>query len=196
MIIIGITGGSGCGKTTVSGFLTKNGVDVIDCDLVARKIVEPDMPALDEIKDYFGAMYINEDGTLNRKKLASVVFNSPEKLLKLNEITHKYVKKYIDSYIEKSRADFIGIDAAALIESGIYKQCDYLISVLSDKKLRKERIMLRDNLSENEALERINSQKNDEFYIEKSDFLVYNNGNKQEISTRVMEILDEIRSRM
>ena len=196
MIIIGITGGSGCGKTTVSQLLSKNGVDVIDCDLVARKIVEPGEPALDEIKNYFGTEYINNDGTLNRKKLASVVFNSSQKLLKLNEITHKYVKEYIDSYIENSIADFIGIDAAALIESGIYEQCDYLISVLADKKLRKERIMLRDNLLENEASERINSQKNDEFYIEKSDFLVYNNGNKQEINTRVMEILDEIRSRL
>ena len=196
MIIIGITGGSGCGKTTVSQLLTKNGVDVIDCDLVARKIVEPDMPALDEIKNYFGTEYINNDGTLNRKKLASVVFNSSEKLLKLNEITHKYVKEYIDSYIEKSMADFVGIDAAALIESGIYKQCDYVISVLADKELRKERIMIRDSLSEDEASERINSQKNDEFYIEKSDYIVYNNGNKQEISTGVKEILDEIRSRL
>lgn len=196
MIIIGITGGSGCGKTTVSQLLLQNGVDVIDCDLVARKIVEPDMPALDEIKNYFGTEYINKDGTLNRKKLASVVFNSSEKLLKLNEITHKYVKEYIDSYIEKSMADFVGIDAAALIESGIYKQCDYVISVLADKELRKERIMIRDSLSEDEASERINSQKNDEFYIEKSDYIVYNNGNKQEISTRVKEILDEIRSRL
>ncbi len=196
MIIIGITGGSGCGKTTVSQLLSKNGVDMIDCDLVARQIVEPGNPALDEIKDYFGIEYINKDGTLNRKKMASVVFNSSEKLLKLNEITHKYVKKYIDSYIENSKADFVGIDAAALIESGIYKQCDYIISVLADKELRKERIMLRDNLLENEATERINSQKNDEFYIEKSDFLVYNNGNKPEINTRVMEILDDIRSRM
>ena len=69
MIIIGITGGSGCGKTTVSNILSNNGVDVVDCDLVARKIVEPNKPALNEINSYFGSEYIKEDGTLDRKKL-------------------------------------------------------------------------------------------------------------------------------
>ncbi len=194
MIILGITGGSGCGKTTVSDILSANGVDVIDCDLVAKKIVEPNEPALKEIKDFFGNEYINQDGTLDRKKLANLVFNSPDKLLKLNEITHKYVEKYIDLYIKNSKAEIIGIDAAALIESGIYKKCDFVISVLADKEIREERIMLRDNLSKDEASSRINAQKNDEFYIEKSDFIVYNNDDKLEIKLKVMEILDKIRS--
>lgn len=196
MIIIGITGGSGCGKTTVSNILSNNGVDVVDCDLVARKIVEPNEPALNEIKTYFGSEYIKKDGTLDRKKLASLVFSDSEKLLKLNEITHKYVEEYIDLYIKNSKSKIVGLDAAALIESGIYKKCDYLICVLADKKIRTQRIIKRDMLSEEEATSRINAQKNDTFYIEKSDYIVYNNDNIDSVNNKVIEILDEIRSKI
>ena len=196
MIIIGITGGSGCGKTTVSNILSNNGVDIIDCDLVAKKIVEPNEPALDEIKAYFGVEYIKEDGTLDRKKLASLVFSNPEELLKLNEITHKYVKNYINLYIENSKSEIIGLDGATLIESGIYKQCEYIICVLADKKIREERIIKRDKLSETEAISRISAQKNDSFYIEKSDYIVYNNDNIDNVKNKISEILDEIRSKI
>jgi dephospho-CoA kinase len=194
MIILGITGGSGCGKTTVSKILSENGVDVVDCDLVTRKIVEPNEPALREIEDTFGNEYLNSDKTLNRKKLAGLVFNSPENLLKLNKIMHKYVEEYINLYIQNSTCDIVGIDAAALIESGINKKCDYLLCVLANKDLRLQRIINRDNLSQDEALSRINAQKNDEFYIEKSDYIVYNNGNIDEINEQIIKILNEIRS--
>lgn len=196
MIILGITGGSGCGKTTVSKILSKNGVDVIDCDLVTRKIVEPNEPALREIEDTFGTEYLNSDKTLNRKKLAGLVFNSPKNLLKLNKIMHKYVEEYINLYILNSTADIVGIDAAALIESGIHKKCDCLLCVLANKDLRLQRIITRDNLSQDEALSRINAQKNDEFYIEKSDYIVYNNGNIDEINEQIIKILNEIRSKI
>lgn len=196
MIILGITGGSGCGKTTVSKILSENGVDVIDCDLVTRKIVEPNEPALREIEDTFGTEYLNSDKTLNRKKLAGLVFNSPQNLLKLNKIMHKYVEEYINLYIQNSTCDIVGIDAAALIESGIYKKCDYLLCVLANKDLRLQRIITRDNLSQDEALSRINAQKNDEFYIEKSDYIVYNNGNIDEINEQIIKILNEIRSKI
>ncbi len=195
MIILGITGGSGTGKTTVSNLLSSYGVDIIDCDLVARKIVEPDMPALNEISDYFGKEYINKDNTLNRKKLANLVFNSPDMLLKLNEITHKYVIEYIDLYIKNSTSQIVGIDAAALIESGIYKKCDFVLSVLADKDTRAERIINRDNISHSEALKRINAQKNDEYYIEKSHYIVYNNTTIDDINNKIIEIIEDIRSK-
>ena len=194
MIILGITGGSGCGKTTVCEILSRNGVDVVDCDIVSRKIVEPKTPALSEIKSYFGDEYIRKDGTLDRKKLAALVFNSPEKLEKLNEITHKYVEEYIDLYIAASNSEIIGLDAAALIESGIYKKCKHVMCVLADKEIRKERIMRRDSLSEIDATARICAQKTDEFYIEKSDYIVYNNGNIEEVNEDILKILNDIRS--
>lgn len=195
MIILGITGGSGTGKTTVSNILSNYGVDIIDCDLVAKKIVEPNMPAHNEISDCFGKEYINEDKSLNRKKLAHLVFNSPDMLLKLNEITHKYVMEYIDLYIKNSSSEIVGIDAAALIESGIYKKCDFIISVLADKDTRITRIINRDNISYSEALERIKAQKSNEYYIEKSHYILYNNTNTDDINNRIIEIIKDIRSK-
>lgn len=193
MIILGITGGSGCGKTTVSEILSKKGVDIIDCDEVARKIVEPKQPALYEIKAVFGNDYIKPDGTLDRKKMADLVFNSPKSLLKLNEITHKYVAEYIDLYIKNSNSDIVAIDAAALIESGIYKKCDYVLGVLAEKSVRLERIMNRDNLSYDEAKSRINAQKSDEFYVEKSNYIIYNNGDLDKTNEQITKILNEIK---
>ena len=196
MIILGITGGSGTGKTTVSRFLSDYGVDIIDCDLVARKVVEKGTKALGEISDYFGEEYINPDKTLNRKKLAKLVFNSPDMLLKLNEITHKYVEEYIDLYIKNSNSEIVGIDAAALIESGIYKKCNFVLSVLANKDIRARRIVIRDNIPYFDALSRINAQKNDEYYIENSHYIVYNNSNIDEINTQILKIIEDIRSKI
>ena len=193
MIILGITGGSGCGKTTISEIFSRNGVDIIDCDKVARKIVEPNQPVLAEIEAVFGNGYIKPDGTLDRKKMANLVFNSPENLLKLNEITHKYVAQYIDLYIKNSNSDIVAIDAAALIESGIYKKCDYVLSVLAEKSVRLERIMNRDNLSLDEATSRINAQKSDNFYVEKSDYIIYNNDDLDKTNEQITKILNEIK---
>ena len=192
MIIIGITGGSGCGKTTVSDLIRKSGTEVIDTDIVARMIVEPGKPALDEIRKSFGAEYIKENGELDRKKTAELVFSDKDKLTELNRITHKYITQYINEYIDNYRGNIIGIDGAVLIESGIDKMCDYIISVLADKSVRIERITARDGITREEAEKRINSQKNNEFYIENSDYIVYNNNSTESLSKRVNEILSQI----
>lgn len=192
MIIIGITGGSGCGKTTVSDIVRSKGIEVIDTDMVARKIVEPGKPALDEIRRSFGEEYINENGGLDRKKTAGLVFSDPNKLKELNRITHKYITRYVNEYIDNYRGNIIGIDGAVLIESGIGKMCDFIISVLADKSQRLKRIMLRDKITEEDARKRINSQKNNEFYIENSDYIVYNNSDEDTLSKEVSEILSQI----
>lgn len=195
MIILGITGGSGTGKTTVSKIFTENGIDVIDTDKVARIIVEPKKPALLEIEQSFGKEYIAPDGTLIRKKLAGAVFSDEKKLELLNSITHKYITEYVNSYISNYTGEIIGIDGAALIESGIYKQCDYLLSVLADKEIRIKRIVTRDSLSYDEAKTRIEAQKCDNFYIEKSDYIVYNNGKEESLRLEVKKIIDDLRSK-
>ena len=193
MIILGITGGSGCGKTTVCECLKKNGIDVIDTDKIARLIVEPGQPALNEIKEEFGIQYINNDNTLNRKKMADTVFNNQKELQKLNAITHKYITEYVDEYINNCKGQIIAIDAAALIESGIYKKCDYILSVLADEDTRIKRIMTRDNILLSDAKSRIKAQKNDCFYIEKSDFIIYNNGDLEKLSTEINQIIDKLK---
>jgi len=194
MIRLGITGGSGCGKTTVSDIIRNNGIDVIDADIAARLIVEPGKPALNEIKKYFGQEYITENGMLDRKKMGALVFSVPEKRLLLNKITHKYISEYIEEYINNYSGDIIGIDGAVLIESGIGVRCDYILSVLAKKEERIKRITARDGISCEEAKKRIESQNNDEFYIENSDYVVYNNSDRGKLVNQIKKIIDDIRS--
>lgn len=196
MIRLGITGGSGCGKTTVSDIIRNNGIDVIDADIAARLIVEPGKPALNEIKKYFGQEYITENGMLDRKKMGALVFSVPEKRLLLNKITHKYISEYIEEYINNYSGDIIGIDGAVLIESGIGVRCDYILSVLAKKEERIKRITARDGISCEEAKKRIESQNNDEFYIENSDYIVYNNSERGNLVNQIKKIIDDIRSMM
>lgn len=192
MFIIGITGGSGTGKSTVCDILKSYGIDVIDADIIARKIVEKNQPALEEIKNYFGQEYILSDGTLNRKKLGAIVFTDSRKLKILNEITHKYISEYVKAYIKNTKNKVIAIDAPLLFESGLNSECDYILSVLSNEKNRIKRITARDGISEKSARERINSQKNNTFYIENSDCLIYNNSSYNDLKEQVDEILKKL----
>ena len=192
--IIGITGPSGAGKSTVSMAFRDYGAHVIDTDLTARKIVEKGKPAYNEIREFFGEGVIEESSEINRKALAKIVFNSPEALHKLNTITHKYIEEEIEKEIKIAKEDIIVIDAPALFESGIDKMCDKVICVTADKKLRKERIILRDNLETGAAEERINAQKEDEFYITKSDCHIINNGDEKELIKRAKQIIKEVQS--
>lgn len=195
MIVLAITGGSGCGKTTVSDIFRSEGIDVIDTDKVARLIVEPGKPALREICEQFGSEYINpDDGTLIRSKLAETVFSDQKKLKILNRITHKYIAEYVDEYIMNYSKDILGIDGAVIIESGI--SYDYLLSVIADEEERIKRIVKRDNISHINATNRIKSQKDDMFYIEKSDYIVYNNTNSEDLSSQVKKIIKDLRSKL
>lgn len=193
LIVLGITGGSGTGKTAASEMFGVLGVKIIDADKVARKVVEKGKPALREIVDFFGKEILQSDGTLDRKKLGGIVFSCEEKLSKLNSITHKYISEYVYNEIATSEGGIIGIDGAVLIESEIAKQCDYICSVLADKKIRINRIMERDNLSYDETEKRMNSQKCDEFYIKNSDFVIYNNTTIINLQKQVEEIAQKLK---
>lgn len=190
--VIGITGGSGAGKTTVSDEFRKRGIEIIDADKVARLIMEPNQPCLKETAEAFGADILNEDGSLQRKKLAKIVFSDTKSLDILNRITHKYITEYFLEKIKNSDADIIGIDGAVLFESDINRCCDFMIGVVAEEKERVKRIVKRDNISEEEAVMRINSQKKNEFYIENCDYLVYNDNDRTKISEAVEEVLGKL----
>ena len=187
--IVGITGGSGCGKSHMSGLLRSRGIPVIDCDLVSREIMVKGEPCYLEVLAEFGDGILQPDGEINRKNLGEIVFSAPEKLEKLNKITHKHILADIYNKIEKEDSKVIGLDGAVLIESGI--ECDFLVGVLADKELRIQRIMARDSLSKESAKRRIEAQKQDSFYIENCDFVVYNNGNEHDIDDLIKRIADE-----
>ncbi len=189
MKIIGITGGSGGGKTTVTKIIEKHGAEILDADITAREVVMPGKPALEEIeKEWKGVV---ENGILNRSALAKIVFNDRSQLHKLNSITHKYIIDEINKRIKKSTAPIFVIDAIALFESGLSDLCDVTICVIADKNTRISRIMQRDNLKQKEAEERINAQQDDGFYINNSDFTIYNNENQSDLEEKIGRIISE-----
>lgn len=190
--VLGITGGSGAGKTEVSNILREHGIDIIDGDEVSRLIMKPGEDALVKTVEAFGDEILDLDGRLKRRELGNIVFSDPKKLEILNKITHKYITRYFLDYIEKSDKNIVGLDGAALFESGIANMCDGVLGVIAEPEIRIERIIKRDQISRKQAEERIASQKNNQFYIENCDFLVYNNGNKEEIEKQIMEVLGKL----
>ena len=188
MKIIGITGGSGAGKTTITEIFKEYGAEVLDADVIARQVVGPDSPALLEIQKEWNGVVAH--GKLDRKALAKIVFNEESQLHKLNSITHKYIIDEIERQIENSKAPFFVIDAIALFESGLGDLCHVTVCVIADKEVRIERIMKRDSLTRLEACERINAQKDDSFYIENADYTILNNDgaeNAKEIIGRIIK---------
>ena len=170
--LVGITGGSGCGKSHLSSLLRERGIPVIDCDMVSREIMAKGTPCEKEVLEYFGEEIL-ENGEIARRKLGRIVFSDPEKLKKLNEITHKYILADIYNKMEKEESEIVCADGATLIESGI--KCDVLAGILADRDVRIKRIVERDGLPEEDARLRVSAQKDDSFYIENCDFVIYNN---------------------
>ncbi|MDD6345517.1 MAG: dephospho-CoA kinase [Oscillospiraceae bacterium] len=177
-MIIGLTGQTGAGKSTVSKVFEQNGFAVINADTIARIVVEKGTPCLNELRKNFGSEIINPDATLNRKKLGSIVFSDSEKLNLLNSIMYPAITAEIKNQIEyfySQGKKFILLDAPTLFESNADKLCDIIISVVADLNIRKERIIRRDGLTENQALDRINSQHSQDFFIRNSDYYIKNN---------------------
>lgn len=191
MRIIGLTGGSGAGKTTASQQFARLGAYVIDADQVARTVVQPGRPALAELAAAFGTDILLPDGTLDRKGLAARAFASPEGTALLNRVTHKYITQEIAALLAASDAEVAVIDAAALIESGLAARCDIVVSVLAQQDVRLRRIMERDGLTREQAQLRIDAQKSDQFYIDNSNHVLYNN--KEIDIEQIRKIMRDVR---
>lgn len=183
--LFGITGGSGCGKTTASDILRERGYTVIDCDIISREVTAAGSECLRELTDEFGVRILLADGSLCRKALGKIVFSSQEMLKRLNEITHKYIFEEIYRQAELSECEIVGIDGAVLIESGVSDKCRRMIGVLAEREIRVNRIVSRDGISREDAENRINSQKVDNFYIENCDYILYNNNGKEELRRQI-----------
>ena len=177
MKIIGLTGLTGAGKSTVAQKLMAYGCYHIDADKVARDVINNSEDVKNKLKERFGEDVVMVDGTINRPLLASRAFADEESTNALNEITHPAVTKEIQSIIkDMSEIGYRGviIDAIALFESGEDALCDFTVAVIAPKEIRLERIMKRDNITEEKALERINAQKDESFFTKKADFVLWN----------------------
>jgi dephospho-CoA kinase len=171
--IIGLTGGIGSGKTTVAGYFRAKGIPVYIADEQARKLT--DLPeTLKLINDAFGESVI-ENSSLNRQKLAQIVFTDKKKLEQLNGIIHPIVNRDFESWLSKfTDAPFIIKEAAILFETGNHKKCDYVITVTAPLEDRINRVLKRDNTTRELIINRINNQWSDEKLTSKSDFVIKN----------------------
>lgn len=185
--IIGLTGGIGSGKTTIANYFHSFGIPLYIADDEARKLMQS-KEILDAIKTVFGDG-IFEKETLNRAKLAEIVFNEPEKLEKLNAIIHPAVKSDFKEWLLQNKdAPFIIYEAAILFESGNYANCDYIITVVAPIDTRIERVMKRDKTTRELIIKRMEAQWTDEQRISKSDFVIENEDLKK-AKQKVEEIL-------
>ncbi len=173
--IIGLTGKTGAGKSTVSEKLREYGAFVIDGDVVSRKVLCDDPGLLSALQNAFGADVVVA-GALDRRLLAARAFSTKNNTDILNSILHPAINCAIIKEVKEAflQYDVVIVDAAAIIESGFYEKCDSMIVVTAPENIRKERIINRDELSEKDAIIRIRGQRSDKFYTDKADYIVRN----------------------
>ncbi len=177
MLILGLTGKTGAGKSTVAAYLKEKGCFIIDGDVIAREIVTPPSEALRELAEAFGEDILLSDGSLDRKALAAKAFSSKEKTDLLNSVTHPHIKRRFEELIAQAGKEGFAvavIDAAALLESDCKDLCRKIIVVHADEKLRLERILARDGITREQAMTRINGQREDNYYSEQADVIIRN----------------------
>ena len=195
MIVIGLTGGIASGKSSISNYIKERGIVVIDADLIAREVTE-DEKILNKInKEFEGFDILSDCCELDRKKLASIVFNDREKLNKLNSITHpeikKRIKNLIDNYTKKGEK-YCVVDAALLIEDNYMEMMDIIMLVYINKEVQIQRLIKRDNLTKEEALNRINSQMSFEGKKNYADYIIDNSGSYEYTINQVNIVLNNI----
>lgn len=175
-MIIGITGGSGCGKTTLLDMLRDLGGKVLDCDAIYHDLLRRDNALLSAIESRFPGTV--ENGALDRKKLGSIVFADENALLELNRITHSAIKAEVLRQLEQWNG-LAAIDAIALFEGELAPLCDVTVAVTAPKEARIQRLMARDGITEGYARSRIQAQHEDAWFREKCDYLLENKDDLQ-----------------
>jgi dephospho-CoA kinase len=175
MLKIGLTGNIGSGKTTVSKIFEIFGVPVFYADDAAKNVMINDTQLISEIKSAFGDVSYFEDGTLNRKHIAAIVFNNDEQLARLNSIVHPATFRAFDEWVRNfDDIPYVLKEAALLFESDSYKMCDYNISVLAPLETRIERVVKRDDLTRDEIVRREAKQFAEEEKAQLADFVIKN----------------------
>lgn len=182
-MVIGVTGNSGSGKSEISKILSnKINAKIIDADKVVKELYTPGHEYYNKILELFGNKILEKNNKLNRSKIAEIIYNNESEREKLNNLTYKYVVDEIKKMVKKENNNNIIIDAPLLFESKLDEICDITVAVLAEKSLKINRICTRDKIEQKIAISRLAIQKEDSYYQKKADYIVTNNGKKDEIN--------------
>ena len=188
-MIIGITGGTGCGKTTLLRSIAQAGGLILDCDAIYHSLLKTDPDLLAAIESRFPGTV--EQGALNRKALGAIVFADPQALQDLNRITHAAVKAEVLRRMEGWQGP-VAIDAIGLFEGGLAELCDVTVAVTAPTEDRVRRLILRDGISEEYARSRIAAQHDDAWFREKCNYVLENDGELDAFATKCVAFLQDI----
>lgn len=193
--LIGLTGPTGAGKSTVAAMFEQRGLPVIDADAVTRSVQTVGSPCLTALAESFGADVVRQDGELDRKLLASRAFADPESTAKLTAVTHPFILAEMNRRIDTAKtsgAKAVVVDAPLLFEANLDRICDLTVAVVSDAAVRKARICARDGLDETAALQRMAAQPDVAFYRDRADVTLVNDGDLADLTAQIDRIAAEV----
>jgi dephospho-CoA kinase len=195
MIVVGLTGGPGTGKSLAASYLEKRGAVILSGDQAGRRAVEEFPAVLGKLVAAFGESILNSDNSLNRRKLGSIAFASPQAHKRLNEIVHpqllKILKSELRNSIRKKKTELIVIDAALIFEWAVADWCDYILVVIARRDLRLKRLMSQ-GLTRKQAADRIGSQIPDRQKVALADYVIENNSSKSNLRRKVDRFLKSL----
>ena len=197
MIKIGLTGGIGTGKSTVSRMLLASGFKVLDADLVARDVLNRYPEILDKVRIEFGEGFFDWRGEFRRKEFGNHIFRFPKQRVKYENIIIPYIKKEIYESLkryEENGASMVILDAPTLIENDLHKDMDYVILVWADSNTQIQRVMFRDKLSKSDAIGRLNAQMSLDDKKEFANILIDNNGELTKTKNQVDDIIEFLKT--
>ena len=196
MLQIGLTGGIGSGKSSVSALFNEWGAYIFDADTVAKNILDTNDTAQSELIAEFGTDVLGANNKIDKAKLAKIAFQDEDHQQRLNIIIHPYVFTEIDSTFDKvlkgGRHEIFVVDAALIYESGAYTHMDYVIVVTTHLKIRTERVMSRGGLTRDEFLQRLELQWPDEDKVHMADFVIHNNGTIDQLEVEAKKIYNRL----
>ena len=190
--VLGLTGGIATGKSTVAGLFARAKIPIVDADLIARQVIEPGQRAYNEVVQVFGRDILMDDQSINRGKLGALIFNNQQKRDQLNQIVHPVI---IDQLIAerdrliKSGHPLIVLDIPLLYEIDLVELVDQVVVVYTTAENQLARLMARDQLTEAEAKQRINSQLSIEEKKQRANYLIDNNSSKEETEAQFLQLL-------
>lgn len=190
-MIIGLTGGIGSGKSTAAACFRKLGIPVLDADYYARKALDKGTVCYERTVALFGREFLKEDGTIDRKKVADMVFKNEDLRSGLNAIIHPYVLEQMKEHTKECSETCVIWEVPLLFESGYDRCCDRTVTILCRENIRIRRICERDGITEEQAMDRIKAQMTDERRASLADNVLYNEGTEQELMHRVAQLVKQ-----